>query len=81
MTCVVTGGVFGDDGSGGDGQHRIIGHREKLLQLQALLCLEDDKTDDAMRQLSEAIRLNPEFARAYSSRGICIVWKEITRRL
>ena len=68
-TYVVTGGVLGDDGSGGDGQLSIVEHREKLLQLQALLCMEDDKTDDAMRHLCEAIRLNPEFASAYGSRG------------
>jgi tetratricopeptide (TPR) repeat protein/S1-C subfamily serine protease len=68
-TCVVTGGVFGDDGSGRDGAHRALGHRAKALHVQALLSLENGKTDDAIQPLQEAIRLNPAFARAYSSRG------------
>lgn len=68
-TCVVTGGVFGDDGNGRDGQHRVIGHRAKRLHMQALVAAENGKADDAIRQLDEAVTLNPEFARAYSSRG------------
>jgi S1-C subfamily serine protease/Flp pilus assembly protein TadD len=74
--CVMTGGTFGDDGSDRDGQRQVIGYREKHLYVQALLTANDGQRDNAIRQLDEAIRLNPGYVEAYSARGYVLLQKD-----
>jgi tetratricopeptide (TPR) repeat protein len=68
-TWTVAGGRFGDDGSSHRGERAKIGYREQRAFLRGLELRRKGRCDDSIKYLSDAIRLNPRFARAYNSRG------------